>query len=184
MSYLGPQTEILHERYAEALIDIAEEADKLDEIADNLTLLNELAGKGKQLRKVLQHPEIEKEDKLKVLEAVSKKANFCNEFRDFLKVLTEKDRLDLIHGVFLRYGDLCRAKKNRLKAVIKTAVSLNKDQIGRVKEILSRKLKKEIIVEEFIQPSLIGGLDIKIGDMVYNMSLFDRLNFMEERLKA
>lgn len=184
MSYLGPETEILHERYAEALIDIAEEAGKLDGVADNLTFLNELVRKDRLFAKILHHPEIDREDKLKALEAVSKKVQFCDEFYAFLKVLAKKNRLNLIHGIFLKYCDLYKEKRSKVKVFIKAAVSLSKAQIERLKEILSRTLRKDIIVEESIQPSLIGGLDIKIGDLVYNLSLADRLNLMGERLKT
>lgn len=182
MSYLGPETEILHERYAEALIDVAEEAGRLDDIADNLTFLNELVSKQKHLAKILQHPEVAKEDKLNALAAISKEAGFCDEFYGFLEVLVRKSRLDLIHGVFLRYCDLYQERKSRLKVFIKTAASLSKAQIARLKDILSRKLKKDIIVEESVQPGLIGGMVLRIGDLVYNLSLVDRLNFMQERL--
>lgn len=184
MSCLGPETEILHERYAEALIDISEEADKLDEVADNLSLLNELVRGEELFAKILQDPRISKEDKLKTLEAISKGAHFCDEFRAFLKVLTERDRLNIIHGIFLKYRGLYRERRGRLKVVIETVVSLSGEQISRLKEALSRKFKKDIIIEESIRPGLIGGLNIRIGDLAYNLSLADRLNFMEEGLRT
>lgn len=184
MSYLGPETEILHERYAKALIDISEEADKLDEVADNLALLNELVRGERLFTKILQDPRIAKEDKLKTLEAISEKARFCDEFYDFLRVLTERDRLNIIHGVFLKHRDLYQGRKGKLKVVVETAVSLSREQIARLREVLSRKLKKDIIIEESIQPGLVGGLNIRIGDLAYNLSLADRLNLMEEGLKT
>ena len=59
---------------------------------------------------------------------------------------------------------------------------MGKRELERLKKILDKMLNKEIFIEEIVEPSLIGGIDLKIGDTVYNLSLLTRLQFMKERL--
>jgi len=182
MRYPGPETEILHERYARAIFGVAEESKKLDEIAENLSCMNELTEENEALYKVLENPEVEKADKLKVLGGISKKAHFSEEFNAFLKLLVERGRFSLIHGILLRYRDLCDRKKNRLKVFIKTAYPLKKARIDKLESALSKAFKKDVKIAEILTPSMLGGLDIEIKDLVYNTSLAGRLEDIKERL--
>jgi len=182
MRYQGPETEILHERYATALFDIAQEAGKIDEVWENLQFFNELLKESADLRKILAHPGVSREEKLKALKIISGKRDFCGEFRGFIQVLAKNDRLGFAHGISLRYRDFYDKSKKRLKVFVKTAVSLSKEQTERIKGALKHQLKKDIMVEEIVDPRLIGGLDIRIGDMVYNRSLDKRLKLLKEGL--
>ena len=105
MRYQSPELEILHERYAGALMDIAEESGKLDEIEDNLSFITGLIKQDKKLARILQHPEISREDKLNLLKSIFKKADFCDEFFYFMQLLVKKNSLGLMHGIFLKYRD-------------------------------------------------------------------------------
>jgi F-type H+-transporting ATPase subunit delta len=179
----GPAIEILHERYSRAIFDVARESDKLDDVFDKMNLLNELAKKNKNLLKILNNPEIDKKDKIKTLEIISRKADLPEELLSFLKILVKNNRIGLLHGIFLKYRDLYDKNKGRVKVFVETAVSLGKKEIARLEEILSRSLKKAATVVEILSPSVIGGIDIKIKGAVYKLSLADRLRFMKKRLQ-
>jgi F-type H+-transporting ATPase subunit delta len=182
MKYTGPETEVLHQRYAYALIETAEEAGKIDEVSENLTFLNKAIREDDQFFRVLKHPDISREDKLKLLEEVAKKGRFCDIFFDFIKLLVKKNRLSLIHGVFLKYRDIYEQRKHKLHIFVEAAISLGKDYISRLKEIFSKKFKKEIMVTEVIKPSLIGGFNVRVEDVVYNLSLADKFKLIEEEI--
>lgn len=183
MSYLGAETEILHERYAGALFNAAKEIGNPEEVLGNLTSMTELVDKNKELGKILRHPEVEKTDKYKTLERIAGKERFSEVFLSFLKVLCKKDRLSFIHATFLKYRDLYNREKGKIKVFVRTAVTLSERQIERLEETLDRKLKMKTQITQIVRPSLIGGLDVKIGDRVYNLSLIDRLKLIKERLK-
>lgn len=182
MHYNAPKIEVLHHRYAQALIEVAQENNRLDKIEEDLISLNTLARTNRQFAHILYHPEIDKDDKIKLLEDVCKKFHFCPEISSFLKLLAKKNRFRLIHGVFLRYRDLYDLRKHRIKVFVRTAISLKKSQLAKLKTILKKKLNKDIFIEEIIEPSLIGGLNLKIGSLAYNPSLVDRLKLLEEDL--
>ncbi len=182
MKYHGPETEILHERYACALMDVARAGGRLDEVAKNLSLTSALVRKDKDFARILLHPGIDKGEKINLLEGISKKARFCEEFCSFIRVLAEKNRLGLIHGVFLRYRDLYEQRKGLLKVFIATAVSLSAGQLKALKEVLKRRLKKDIVILQMVEPSLIGGFDLRIGNSVYNLSLASRAKLIKKGL--
>lgn len=183
MKYPGPQVEILHERYSRALFEIARESDKLDSVLDNMNLLNELAEKNKELVKILENPEIDRKDKLGLLEVISEKMNLSEELMSFLKLLVKNNRIGLLRGIFLKYRDHYDKKKGRVKIFVKTAVSLGKEKIARLEDIISRKLKKDARVVEILSPSVLGGIDIKLEGAVYKLSVADRLRLMKRRLE-
>ena len=178
----GPETEILHGRYARALIDIASSGEKLDEVAKNLSLISETVRKDKHLTKILLHPGVEKAEKMKLLDSISQQARFCKEFRSFIMVLARRNRLGLIHGIFLRYRDFYEQRKGLLKVFVTTALSLSVAQLKRLKGILKRRLKKEIVISQVVEPSLIGGFNLKIGNSVYNLSLANKAKLFKKGL--
>lgn len=182
MYYSSPEVEVLHRRYAQALIEVAADNNRLDKVAEDFLFLNNLLKQNKDLAYTLYHPEIDKVDKLKLLEDICEKAGLCENFFSFLKLLLNKNRLKIIHGVFLKYRDLYEMRKSRLQVSVKTAAPLNKNQLSRLGTMLGSKLKKNIFIIDSVDPSLIGGLKLKIDSLVYNLSLADRLQFLKEKL--
>jgi len=93
--------EILHQRYAKALFDFASNSSVSDKIMKDLESLTYIIRSNGEVSQLLRHPEISKDEKFKVLKAISEKGRFCGEFMDFLKILLGKNRLNLLHGIFL-----------------------------------------------------------------------------------
>ena len=182
MKYQGPETEILHGRYARALIDVAAAGERLDEVAKNLSQVSEMVRKNKHFSKILLHPGVDKAEKINLLESISKQARFCKEFHSFIRVLARKNRLGLIHGVFLKYRDFYEQRKGLLKVFVTTAVSLSAAQLKRLKEVLERRLKKDIRISQVVEPSLIGGFNLRIGNSVYNLSLANKAKLIKKGL--
>jgi len=184
MKYLGPEAEILHERYARALIAVAETSKKLDQVKDDLSLASSLIRENAELSKILLHPEIDKKEKTALLDNICRKVNFCSEIHSFVNVLVKNNRLGLIHGVFLRYRDFYERKKGILKVFITTADALDSAQKMRLKSMLKDAFKKEIALEEIIDPSLIGGFNLRIKGVVHNLSLASRVQLIKKGLNA
>ncbi|MFC1808230.1 ATP synthase F1 subunit delta [Candidatus Omnitrophota bacterium] len=182
MRYRGHDAEMLHQRYAQALIDIAEEAGVLDKVENGLAGLTVLIRENNELEKVLAHPEIDKKVKQRIFREICKKENLCNELCQFLDLLVVKKRINILHGVFLKYRDLYDLRRRRQKVFVRTAISLSKIQIDRLRHILENILNKKVILQEVIEPLLLGGIDFKIGSRVYKLSLSNRLKRVGGRL--
>lgn len=163
--------EILHHRYANALFGIARENEKEDVIMENLDILMRLVEGNKKIAKFLYNPVIGDEAKIKFLSSVAGEKKFCREFLEFLKLLVKKRRLRILHGIQLRYVDFYDSYKKRLAVLLESAYKLEASQVRQLKEVLAKRFGKEILVEQKIEPSLLGGLLIKVGDKIYDSSL-------------
>ncbi len=184
MHHSDGTAKILHERYAKALIAVAENANVLDKVFENITELALAVKQDKDLKKFLFHPEIEISAKLELLSNISEKLKFCDEFFNFLKVLLIKQRIAILRGVFLRFRDLYDAKKRQQKVFVKTAVSLSDQQRRKLKEALKNRLNKNILLEELHDKTILGGMYIKIGDTILDGTLELKLNRLKEKIKG
>jgi len=183
MSYQGPNTEVLHQRYAQALIEFAEESNTLDKVLEDMAFFNNTLRDETSLAKVLHHPEVDKEKKRAIIDKICDKVEMCSQSVSFVKLLIAKNRLHLFHGTYLKYRDLYDIRRRRQKVFIESATALSKKQITNLKEILNKALKKNILIQESIKPSLAGGFNLKVGDKVYRLSVANRMSFIEEGLK-
>lgn len=182
MHYLGPEDEILHQRYARTLMALAQECGRLDKIAEDLEAFSRAVEENRLFAKVFSHPAIAQEEKIKLLEAFSKKARFSREFIYFLKLLAENKRLNIIHGILLKYRDLYDRHKRRQKIVVQTAARLTAKETRRLKAILAKALNKNVYIEQVVDPFVVAGFNLKVANRTYNLSLNNRLKFAEERL--
>ena len=178
MRYLGPEAEILHERYAEAIFGAAKDASKTEEVYKDLRYMTRLTEANESFGKILKNPEIEKKNKKSLIEKLSVKCGFSDEFRNFLLMLNQNGRLNLIHGTFLKFEDLYNAEKKKVEAVVTVPRDMNKSQEKRLKEVLAEKLKKHVTVKTRVVPSVLGGIDIRVGNSVYKFSVSERMRMM------
>jgi len=176
MRYSDGATEVLHQRYAKALIAIADESGTEDKIFEDISCLTETIDQDERLRKVLFHPEISNEAKLDILLEISKQLKFCNEFLNFLKLLLAKRRIDILHGIFLRFQGLHDQRRQQQRVLAKTAVALSEKQKKALTGALERKFNKKILLEEQQDESVIGGIYIKVGDKIFNTTVESKLN--------
>jgi len=176
--------ELLHERYAKALFDFGKHTHAIDKIMQDLEALTHIIRSNDEFSRLLRHPEIGKDEKLKVLKAMSGIYRFCDSFMDFLKLLIRKNRLNLIHGIFLRHRDYYDIERKKVKVFIRSAVELTQAQINKLSRHLCGFLKEEIILDAEVDPSLIGGLFLKVHDRIYDVSVAEALGDISRRLMA
>lgn len=174
--------EILHQRYAKALFDFASKHFIIDKIMQDLTALTNIIRSNDNISQILKHPEISKDEKIRVLEEISKKNKFCEDFIDFLKVLVQKRRWDLIAGIFLCYQDYYDEKRRRTKVFVRSAIELKSGQKDKLLKQLCMCLKEEVTLDIKIDQSLIGGLFVKIHDRMYDTSVAGMLHDINARL--
>ncbi|MBL7132027.1 MAG: ATP synthase F1 subunit delta [Candidatus Omnitrophica bacterium] len=172
--------EILHDRYATALYEIAEQDKSLDRVMQELEVLSELWLCDSNFRTFLTHPFITRQEKKAVIEEIARKKNCCGTILNFLKFLIDSDRESLIHGVFLRYRDIYELQQNKIRVVIESPRSLSESEIKRLKNVLYTKFKRDILLEERINSDLIAGLFIRYRDRIFDNSMRTNLDKLRE----
>ncbi len=168
-------------RYAEALVEAASGANLLDEIEAQLRMVVETVESDAQLAKVLDDPKVLADQKKAVLEEL-----FGDKIHSYLlntlKVLVDKKRTDLLKNIFDLYIQLANDARGIVEAVVTTAKDLDCAECDRLIEQLTNMTGKQVKLKINIDPTIIGGAKVRIGDTVIDASLDSRLAGLERSL--
>lgn len=167
--------------YAEALLALAEEQNAADDIGGELnTVAAEVIGKNPAVAAFLDNPAITPKTKLPVLGAAFGSASDL--FKKFLDVLTRNNRLGLLRDVAAAYQGIRDRQAGRVRVLVRAAKPLADDQKAELQKTLASKLDKEPILSVRVEPELLGGLIVQVGDRVYDSSVRTRLDSLRNTL--
>jgi|GEM_PF-1878771 len=131
-----------------------------------------------ELATFFQSPLFETEEKNKVLQNIFDQHGIEKETQNFVRALNQNRHVHLLKNIHHYFVDHVLEERNDIKAQIKTAFALSIDEENRIKAVLSKMFNKNINTEQTIDPSLIGGICVDVGGMVYDASIagyFDRM---------
>ena len=136
-----------------------------------------------ELKKLLTHPKISKEEKISVIENICK-GRFSDDIVGFLVIITEKDRGAEIENILHYFQAKVREYKKIGVARVVSATELDERQKARVEEKLLQQTSYESFeVDYSVDASLIGGMVIRIGDRVVDSSIRTKLDTMTKNLR-
>ena len=170
-------------RYAKALLLIGEEDGQADTYKDELAAVTGLISSEKGLEQALTNPLYDAAGRRKVLLAVIEKLGLSQVMQSFLVLLFDKRRIGFIGQINQFYQKLADELKGVARASLVSATDLSSDAVEKIREALSQRTGKDIILEVEQDPSLIGGLVTRIGDLVLDGSIKSQLVNMRESLK-
>jgi F-type H+-transporting ATPase subunit delta len=160
------------QRYALAMIDIADEAKAIDQIgADLLRFADVVEVQDSALLKAFANPGFSPEERANVLAEVLPLVAphpLCN---NLLKLLNQKGRLSAIRAIATTYQHLADERAGRLKVLVETAEPLTPELELELQQTLTRATGKEVVLEKRPAPELIGGLVAHVAGRVYDSSL-------------
>ena len=166
-------------RYAEAAFELGRADDTLDDWQRGLTMLSE-ALHDAELRALVEHPEIAYADKEKVLRRVVPQAG--EQPTNLVLLMIRRGRPGAIDRMLERFGELVRRERGIALAEVRTALPLDEKESEAVAERLrvltGDKVEMNVVVDE----ALIGGIAVRIGDMLYDASVRSRLERLRARL--
>lgn len=170
-------------RYAKALILIGQEDGQAEQYNQELDSIAKLFDTQEGFEKALTNPLYNKNERKKVLEAVLAATDLSNVMKSFLTLLFDKGRIGFLREIASYYKELADELKGIAKASIISATGLSSDAVDNIKEALSKRTGKTIVLNIEQDPSLIGGVVTKIGDLVLDGSVRTQLMNMRETLK-
>ena len=169
--------------YAEALLALAEEGNAADAVGAELhTVAAEVIGKNPQVAAFLDSPAVTAKTKLPILGAAFGGASEL--FQKFLHVLAENGRLGLLRDVAAAYQGIRDKQAGRVRVLVRTAAPLADDQKAELQTTLADKLNKEPVLSVRVEPELLGGMIVQVGDRVYDSSVRTRLDSLRNTLLA
>jgi len=170
-------------RYAKALFSLGQEDGNFELYGRDLTEFTRFCQDNEDFRKVIANPIFPLEDRKKIVHFVLEKSSFSDVVKNFLNLLLDKNRIGTIESITDYYSKLTDEVSNIARAEIITARPLKEDALERIErsleELTSKKIKSEVTEDE----DLIGGVFVKIGDLVLDGSVKAQLEGLKESLK-
>ncbi len=170
-------------RYAKALILIGKENDQAEHYRAELESVVSLFDTHPNLETALVNPLFNKNDRKQVLSSVLGKSDFSDITKSFLVLLFEKGRIGYIREISSLYNEFVDELNGVVKASVVSATKLSSKAVEKIKEALSKKTGKSIVLNVEQDTGLIGGVVTKIGDLVLDGSVQTQLINMGETLK-
>lgn len=168
--------------YGEALFQLALENGELDLIYEEILLAFDALKENEDFVKFLNHPKISKEDKIKTVEEIFK-GRFHDTTVGFLVIIVEKGRYNELLSIFKYFIHTVREYKKIGTAYVTSATELTEDQKEKIENrLLDTTDYKSIDMNYTVDPGLLGGFVIRIGDRVVDSSLKLKLDLLKKEL--
>jgi F-type H+-transporting ATPase subunit delta len=168
--------------YASALLGAAKSAGQLEAVVGELeSLVHDVFDKLPKLEALLSSQFVEQEAKVAMLERAFK-GKATPVFLNFLRVVANHGRLDLLRIILLNAHDQLDGLLNRVRVLVSTATALDASAEQRIAGEIRGRLKREPILDKQVHPELIGGIVLRVGDTVYDGSIATRLELIREQM--
>lgn len=167
-------------RYATALIDTAEKHKKIDDVAQDINDIEAMLNDSKDMQLFVKSPLISASEKSKTVEAIASKAKLQDITTNFLKLLAENGRLDMIILMIKAVRKEISVRRGEVVADVKSAFPLDAKQQQDLQAALKKAVGKEIAINVEIDKDLIGGMVVTVGSQMFDASVKRKL----ERLRV
>ena len=167
-------------RYAKALFSLGQEDGNFLQYGRDLTEFTRICQDNPDFLKVIANPIFAVEERKKVLQFVLDKSSFSDRTKNFLNLLLDKDRIGAMEAIMDHYLRLVDEISDIARAEIITARPLKEEALGRIEKSLEGQASKKIKSEVREDRGLIGGIVVKIGDLVLDGSVKAQLEGLQE----
>jgi len=169
---------LVEKRYAQALLELS--LNDINSVVEEFSQLVDLYNSDRQFREFLIDPRVKAEKKQSFIRNVFTDRLSVN-MLNFLLLLTAKQRIGELPGIYTQFVQLANERANVLDMKIITVSPLEEQKIAALKEKFRKKYNAgDVKVTEVIDPSIIGGIKVVIGDQVYDGSIKGRIESLTE----
>lgn len=171
-------------RYALALLDLADEKKQLDQVADDLRHLKALLEESADLRRLVRSPLFSREQQAAAISAVVERVGVTELTRRFVLVVVQNRRLFALSSMINGYLAELARRRGEIQAEVTSARALSASQLQALEETLRGILGGKVDVDVTVDPSLIGGLIVKVGSQMIDNSLRSKLQRLQLAMKG
>jgi len=169
-------------KYARALLDLGIQEGNYEALGKDLAKMADLLKENKELRAVLASSFYPVASRKAIAKALVESLGLSKTVADFIDLLIERGRIDHFSEITKTYESLCDEVSRRIRATLVTATELSQVLVKEIKGQLESSTGKEVILSVEEDPSLIGGVLTKIGNVIYDGSLKTQLLKIKENL--
>ena len=164
----------ISEPYAQALMSLAQQNNLTDQFGETFRQLDSLLSESQEFKDFVLNPVIKNEDKKNVLKQVMGDANPY--LINFMMLLVDKRRIIFLESIVDQYLSLLRKLNQTVLADVTSATELNDEQKGKIVDKVKQIVEaRDVELKTTVDPSLIGGVIIKVGSKVIDASLRGQL---------
>ena len=176
--------DLIADRYASALYDLAVDIKSVDSVLADLTLLQTMLNDQKDLNLVIKSPLIASTDKLNILEKLLLNIKANKLTLTFLKVLEQNKRFSNLYSIISQFININAYNRGDVLADITSAEELNDEQRKNITEQLKNTLGEKIFLNFIVDKKIIGGLVVKVGSKMIDTSLANKINKLKIAMKG
>ncbi|MGA3302233.1 MAG: F0F1 ATP synthase subunit delta [Methylovirgula sp.] len=171
-------------RYAQALFELAQEHKAEDKVAADLAAFSVMIGESADLQRFIKSPVFSADEQTKALAAILARANISGITANFLKLVAAKRRLFAISDMIADYRKLHDLQKGLSRADVTVAEPLKEEHVRALKAALADiTSSKNIEIGIKVDPTILGGLIVRLGSRMVDGSLKTKLNSLRTRMK-
>jgi F-type H+-transporting ATPase subunit delta len=174
----------LAERYAAALFELADERRMLDEVASNLRELQAMLRASDDLARLIRSPVLSREEQSTAVRMVAERAGLSPLVCNFLSVIAANRRLFALLAMIQAFLAALARRRGEVTAQIAAAQPLSEAQLAALSEQLRRASGSRVSVDLQVDPTLIGGIIIKLGSRMIDASIKSKLQRLQLALKS
>lgn len=162
-------------KYAKGLFLVGKELNRVSEFGQELSQIRDLLVSMPDVLSALQNPIYPPDLKMEILEEMLKHLKVDPEIERFLRLLVENRRIQFIKEIVEVYQELLDEELGIARGEVITAYPLSSEEVRELEEALGGYLKKKVILEPKVSEEIIGGVVIKIGDLIWDGSVKNQL---------
>lgn len=171
------------ERYASALFELARDEGALDAVAADLDSFQALLAESEDLTRLVRSPVFTSDEQTRAVTAILGKAGIKGLAANLIKVAAGNRRLFAVPEMIVGYRRMLARERGEISASVTSAEPLSETQVAAVKAALKEAMGKDVLLDQKVDPSLIGGLVVQVGSRMIDTSLRTKLNAMKYAMK-
>ncbi|WP_442602559.1 F0F1 ATP synthase subunit delta [Paenibacillus sp. KN14-4R] len=174
---------VVAKRYARALFEVAKDKGIIAQVQDELEAVVESFQQNKEFMQILSQPNIDVTKKTALLAAVFE-GKVSEVVLNTLQLLVTRGREEILNSMLVDYVKIANDALGRANATVYTPFVITAAQEQEIADQFSRITGKTVHVQSVIKPELLGGIQVRIGDRLYDGSLSGKLNRLQKSLKS
>lgn len=174
---------VIAKRYAEALFQIGKEKDTLDTLVEQFTLVKNSFHENEQVIVYLKHPRIQEKEKLSFINKTFDQ--FETVVINTLKLLVERHRIEMISSIIEQFISIVHEEKGIAEVTVQSVRELTDKESKHLKEKLAKRFEKETVrIHNIVNPEILGGLHIQVGNTIIDGTVRSKLQRMERKITS
>ena len=173
----------LARRYARALLDIGKEEGQVRRSLSEVEQFAKTLEDSVELREAMESAHVGRQVKRAALEALLATTEFLPTTKSFLALLVEKGRMNVLPAILVELRRMVEEYEGIERAVVTVPMALSVPQKDVLRAVLEKRTGKKILLEESVDPAVLGGIVVRVGSTVYDGSVRTQIQQIRQNLQ-